>query len=1092
MEQRFRLGDEPDAVPAARRFVEGALRDTAFARVTREAELVVAELTTNALMYARQPVTVHVDVTVDRVRLEVSDGSHVPPLRALPGTDSMTGRGLALVAAVSDRWGVAPNNGGKVVWAELGGVGTARVDGPNPDIDTVLAGWPDLDHQSAREPRHRIRLGDVPTDLLLGAKAHVDNLVREFTLARSGAESGRTAAISPHLAALIETVTTRFADARQEIKRQALAAAAAGAERTTLVLTLPLSAADAGQEYLAALDEADAYARAARLLTLETPPQHRAFRQWYVAALVNQLRAISEGAKPPPPPTFERHLLDELGIVATARRAADRSAGLQAATASLAGASTPEEVATAVVSQGVAALGASGGALLVPMDDDRLAVPGTVAYDETLIAQLRSERRDAQLPGAFAMRALTPVWVESREERDAVFPALAGLEPTTMAMCAVPLTLAGRALGALRFSFDTSRLFDEDERRFVLALAAQTAHALDRSQLHQSEHHARDQAETAARRLTRLHQVTTSLASASEADEIAKIATGEAAATLGARVAMLSELDEVGTTLRLLGASGTGHEVEKLWASTRLDADLPSSAAVRTNRAVLVGEESTGSVLDTGPIPLASRDRQPAPGFDRDRSDDGPLVSVPLSAGQRTLGALTLTFPPGHVVDDAEVEVLTIIGRQCGLALERARLFAAERAARERSTFLADATALLGSSLEPEQTLRHLTGLLVPSMADWAVVYLVDRTGRVEAAAAQHRSPGIARTMRRLQPNRPLDVDATGGLGEVLRTGQSLRYDQVPEEIRSCAARYLEGTGVAVNGEDGPESGLGVPLVARGRVFGALALVRVEGTPYTDDELRLVEQIAARAAVAIDNAEQYGRERDAALTLQRSLLPQRLPKVDGVALAWRYLPGSAGTHIGGDWYDVIPVENGLVALVIGDVMGRGLQAAALMGQLRATARAHASAHLEPAAVLARLDAALAPLEQEQITTAVFGLLDPTTRTVTMASAGHLPPLVVPREGEAYYLDVTPGPPLGAGEPTYPQLRATLPPSSTLLLYTDGLVEDRRRAVDRGLEALRVAAATADGPESLCDRALAALGRDTAHEDDTAVLAVHLL
>ncbi len=242
--------------------------------------------------------------------------------------------------------------------------------------------------------------------------------------------------------------------------------------------------------------------------------------------------------------------------------------------------------------------------------------------------------------------------------------------------------------------------------------------------------------------------------------------------------------------------------------------------------------------------------------------------------------------------------------------------------------------------------------------------------------------------------------------------------------------------------------------------------------------------------MAVDNAESYRRERDAALTLQRSLLPQRLPRVPGVSFAWRYLPGTAGTHIGGDWYDVIPLEHGLVALVIGDVMGRGLQAAALMGQLRATARAHASTEVAPAEVLRRLDTAVAGLEQDQITTALFGLLDPQTGALTLATAGHLPPLLAVG-GVARYLDVSPGPPLGAGAAEFPELKVVLPPGAMLLLFTDGLVEDRQLPVDHGLETLRLAIASARTPEEMCDLASAALGRDTQHDDDTAILAVSM-
>jgi serine phosphatase RsbU (regulator of sigma subunit) len=289
--------------------------------------------------------------------------------------------------------------------------------------------------------------------------------------------------------------------------------------------------------------------------------------------------------------------------------------------------------------------------------------------------------------------------------------------------------------------------------------------------------------------------------------------------------------------------------------------------------------------------------------------------------------------------------------------------------------------------------------------------------------------------------------------------------------------------------EIAPSTGLAVPMIAHGEVLGALVVARTTGAAFSAEDLALVEELAGRAAVAVDNSQAYLRERDAALALQRTLLPQRLPEVPGVSFAWRYLPGAAGTHVGGDWYDVIPLEDGRVGLVIGDVMGRGVQAAAVMGQLRATARAHAAVEVSPSEVLRRLDIALTRLEQDQITTMLFGLLDPATRSLTVATAGHLPPLLV--DGSARYLEVVPGPPLGAGGGAYPELHVVLPPRAMLLLYTDGLVEDRVLPVDHGLATLRDAAGSATTPEELCQVALAALGRDTQHDDDTAVLAVAL-
>jgi serine phosphatase RsbU (regulator of sigma subunit) len=356
------------------------------------------------------------------------------------------------------------------------------------DIDQLLASWPETAFDD-EQVRYTVVLGDVPTDLLIDAKSHIDNLVREFSLAATGAELGINA--PEHLARLIQTVVHGFAEARDAIKRQALAASRRGETRTRLVLDLPAAAAEAGEAYLAALDEADAYARAARLLTLETPHVHRLFRRWYVESVVRQLRDLSAGRETKAVVPFEMRMLDEIQRLATLQRITDRAARLQRVTAALARARTPEDVAEVVVSEGVIALGAAGGGLLVPDEDgEHVAVPGAVGYGEELVGALREERLDAPLPAATALRTGEPVWLESREERDRQYPALRGFEGTTVSMCAVPLRAGGRVLGALRFSFGTRRLFDDDERQFVLALAAQTAQTLLRTETYAAERQA--------------------------------------------------------------------------------------------------------------------------------------------------------------------------------------------------------------------------------------------------------------------------------------------------------------------------------------------------------------------------------------------------------------------------------------------------------------------------------------------------------------------------------------------------------------------------------------------------------------------------
>lgn len=491
------LKHERDAVARARRFVRECLESSGLHDLVDDARLIVSELVTNALLHAGLPAELVVSLAPPMARLEVRDRSPVPPTRPERNDEAMTGRGLHLIEGLAYDWGVEQLPPGKVVWAQL--VAGPRRGTSKRDEDELLARWmseePWPDTLEGTAKLFTVHLGEVPTDLLLAAKAHVDNLVREFTLAAAGARTGATGAVPAPIAELIEKVVGSFANARQDIKRQALGAARAGLDHVSLELTLPLSAATAGEEYLRALDEADAYCRAARLLTLESPAQQRVFRRWYVEELIAQLQQAATGADPVPVQSFEQRLLREIDSIATAERVSERSARLHSLADALASALTPEAVANAVLNEGVAALGASGGGLLLAADSPTLAVPGTVGYGEAVVTRLR-ESRDSELPAAVALRTGQPVWLGSRQERDLRFPELTRLEPSTISMCAVPLELAGRRLGALRFSFAEARLFDDDERSFVLTMAAQCAQALDRAQLYH-------QRVDAARRLQR-------------------------------------------------------------------------------------------------------------------------------------------------------------------------------------------------------------------------------------------------------------------------------------------------------------------------------------------------------------------------------------------------------------------------------------------------------------------------------------------------------------------------------------------------------------------------------------------------------------
>jgi GAF domain-containing protein/anti-sigma regulatory factor (Ser/Thr protein kinase) len=655
---------EPDAVPYARRWVAEALTDKAVTAILPDAELIVSELVTNALLHAGPPITVRVDVRPDSVRIAVSDGSRATPVRALARADSMTGRGLSLVAALARDWGVEPTPAGKVVWCEIGTVPAPLPADDDVDVEALLASWDDLEPQAEVEPHFPVELGGVPTDLLLSAKAHVDNLVREFTLAARGAESGRSAAVPPQLAELIDAVVNGFSEARQSIKRQALAAAERGDDRTTLSLSLPLSAAGAGERYLLALDEADDYARAARLLTLETPPQHKVFRRWYVEALVHQLRQAAAGERPVLPMTFERRLLAELEAVAVAQRATDRSARLQAVTAALAATRTLDQVAAVVVSEGVSALGATGGSLLVPTDDDHLNVPAAVGYPESLVARLRAERRDAELPAAVAMRTGVAVWLESPQERDERFPELTGMEPGVVSVCAVPLVAGGDVLGALRFSFGVARLFDEDERRFVGALAAQTAQAVDRA-------YALEEARSTSEKLSFLADASAELAASLDyrttLRNVAHLAVPRLADWCVVHVVDGDELP----------ALGLAHvDPARLAEATELQERYPVRPGEDgvVQQVIRTGESRLFAVVTDEMLVASARDEEHLR-----RSRSLGLTSalvVPLAARGRVFGTITMCYAESDRHYDArDLEVAEGLAHRAALAIDNANLF---------------------------------------------------------------------------------------------------------------------------------------------------------------------------------------------------------------------------------------------------------------------------------------------------------------------------------------------------------------------------------------------------------------------------------
>ncbi|TKA09297.1 SpoIIE family protein phosphatase [Actinacidiphila oryziradicis] len=334
-----------------------------------------------------------------------------------------------------------------------------------------------------------------------------------------------------------------------------------------------------------------------------------------------------------------------------------------------------------------------------------------------------------------------------------------------------------------------------------------------------------------------------------------------------------------------------------------------------------------------------------------------------------------------------------------------------------------------------------------------------------------------------------LRLAATLDPGEVLETAGDLLIPALADwmEIRldDQGPSYTAGT------RKPEETVLSLPLVSQDQALGTLTVARHEGG-HSRSERRYLEDLAARLALAYDNAVRYQNERRLALTLQRALLPQQLPQAPGLRIATYYRASSHGTEIGGDWYDVIALPGGCVGLAIGDVMGHDVDAATVMGRLRPALHGFALDTPDPARVLARLDTYLRSLDVEPFATCLYARYDAATHRLQYASSGHLPPLLV-AGARTCFLKLSPGPPLGVGLGAAVNHETDLPPGAGLLLFTDGLVESRTLPISTGLAALRrtcrkLAVATPDDPQRIIDRALELLDAPGRVEDDTALLA----
>ena len=628
----------------------------------------------------------------------------------------------------------------------------------------------------------------------------------------------------------------------------------------------------------------------------------------------------------------------------------------------------------------------------------------------------------------------------------------------------VPIAVGGGAELVLIVSWE--RVVSEPDNSTIALLgrfADQAGFALEQVERRRAE----AEAATRAEETRRLQAITAALSQAATAADVSSTCVEHALSAVGADAGfvVLSRPDE--RAVELVANSGYSDEELTTWRGYSLDSDVPYSRAIATGEPVWA----------LTPDELAS--------FSGVRTLDGAgWVALPLQTGSGTGGALQLLFRTARTLSEGERRWLQTVVSQCAQALERSRLFDEEQLLRRRSERLQGMTAALSNAL----TRSEVAEVVVEQLTE-----AVGASGVAVAVVAQERElvqplawSGYADAV--VGPWLELALDeATPGNRAIKRRATALyaTADEIEKEFPDHRWPFADSAHVSF---------LFVPLVVGRRANGLLVMSWDEVHPVSLDERRFVEALAGQAAQAIDRATHFETEQTIAVTLQRSVLPASLPRIEGAQLAARYLPGTAELDVGGDWFDAIPLPDGRLGLVVGDVVGKGVEAAAAMAQLRNGLRAFSLDRLKPASALARLNRLAGESLETTFATVVYAVIDPKKRICRISSAGHPPPFVAFADGRVELIEGGRGLPLGVAPDTrYRQTTVELPVGSVLLLYSDGLVERRGHSIDEGLA--RVNEAVTDGPrhpEQLVEHIVARLVGSTERGDDIALLAFRLL
>jgi PAS domain S-box-containing protein len=610
-------------------------------------------------------------------------------------------------------------------------------------------------------------------------------------------------------------------------------------------------------------------------------------------------------------------------------------------------------------------------------------------------------------------------------------------------------------------SLSVSPVRDEEGRIVEAAVIARDVTAMRRTERHRE----------------RLQAVSGALSEAISPDEVVNAVLGEGFAAVEADAAVVALTEPGRDRLRLLGMRGYPPDLAARMEEITVDAPLPLAEALRTGGPVWIDEQGEAKAR----YPDAGR-------FELER--EAVVAALPLIVHGRTIGALGLRFRRVKRVDDEDRAFMVALAHQCAQALERARLFAAEREARRRAEYLARAGGLLAASLNPAATLHEVARLVVPELADWAFVELLQPNGAITREAIVHRDPERERWARELAERYPIDPDAPFGSSKVIRTGEAELIADITDELLRATAPDAEQ--LEILRKVGFRSAMLVPMRARGRVLGDIALASAEsGRRFDEDDLNTAQQLADRCALALDNARLFAERSYVAKTLQEGLLPAVLPDIPRAELAVGYRAGTLETDVGGDFYDVFAAGDSWI-FVTGDVVGKGAKAAAITGLARHTLRAAAQYERSPSEMLRVLNRAMLDqfTDEEQFCT--VAVVQMRGEQLRVACAGHPLPLVL-RRGGAVESAGRPGALIGVlDDPPLHDETLTLGPGDTVVLYTDGITDAQGPHGRFGTARLAAVVAVLVGlpPAQIVDRIDRAVAAYRAGDptDDSAIVA----